>query len=119
MEKIEIQEILERLRAMEEELRKLRELLRASMPSDPLARPTEYPHIERVPGILSGEPIVKGTRIPVRAIVEHWRFGQTPEEIVRHLPHLRLAQVFDALAFYDDHREEVEQYIARNMVPVE
>ncbi|MFZ2361721.1 MAG: DUF433 domain-containing protein [Anaerolineae bacterium] len=70
----------------------------------------------RVDGILSGEPIIVGTRTPVRAVVEHWKFGDSPETIVRKLPHLRLAQVFDALSYYDDHRDEIEQAIARNRV---
>ena len=64
--------------------------------------------------ILSGEPNIKGTRTPVRAIVEYWKFGDTPEEIVRKLPHLRLAQVFDALGYYDDHRDEIERAILLN-----
>ena len=93
MEKVDIQNILQRLSAMEEEIRKMRELICASAPSDPLARPTEYPHIESVPDILSGEPVIKGTRTPVRAIVEHWKFGEDPIEIARQLPHLRLAHV--------------------------
>lgn len=118
MEKVDIQNILQRLSAMEEEIRKMRELICASAPSDPLARPTEYPHIESVPDILSGEPVIKGTRTPVRAIVEHWKFGEDPIEIARQLPHLRLAHVFDALAYYDDHRDEIERHIQRNRVPV-
>jgi len=43
--------------------------------------------------ILGGEPIIKGTRTPVRAIAEHWKFGDTPEETARKLPHLHLAQI--------------------------
>ena len=68
--------------------------------------------------ILSGEPIIAGTRTPVRAVVEYWKFGDAPDEIVRKLPHLRLAQVFDALGYYDDHRAEIERAIALNRVPV-
>ena len=69
--------------------------------------------------ILSGEPIITGTRTPVRAVVEFWKFGDAPEEIVRKLPHLRLAQVFDALGYYDDHRAEIERAIALNRVPAD
>jgi uncharacterized protein (DUF433 family) len=47
--------------------------------------------------ILSGEPILAGTRTPVRAVVDLWRLGVAPEVIPERLPHLRLAQVFDAL----------------------
>jgi len=54
----------------------------------------------------------------VRAVVEHWKFGDSPEEIARQLPHLRLAKIFDALSYYDDHRDEIEHYIALNRVPV-
>ena len=79
---------------------------------------TEHPHVERVPEILRGEPIIKGTRTSVRAIVEHWKFGDSPEEIARQLSHLRLAQIFDALSYYDDHRDEIERYIALNHVTI-
>ena len=67
--------------------------------------------------ILSGEPIIKGTRTPVRAIVEMWRMGNSPEEIVQGLPHLTLAQVFDALSYYSDNQEEINLYIEKNRVP--
>ncbi len=69
--------------------------------------------------ILSGEPIILGTCTSVRAIVGLWRLGIMPEEILSHLPHLTLAQVFDALSFYLDHQAEINQYIERNRVPSE
>lgn len=69
--------------------------------------------------ILSGEPIITGTRTPVRAIVGLWRLGVMPEEIPSHLPHLTLAQVFDALSFYLDHQLEINEYIDRNQIPNE
>ena len=31
--------------------------------------------------LLNGEPIISGTKTPVRAIVELWRLGVRPEEI--------------------------------------
>lgn len=66
--------------------------------------------------ILSGEPIILGTRTSVRAIVGFWRLGIMPEEILSHLPHL-MAQVFDALSFYLDHQVEINKYIEQNQVP--
>jgi uncharacterized protein (DUF433 family) len=80
---------------------------------------TEHPYIVTEEGILGGEPIIKGTRTPVRAIVENWRLGLAPEEIPQHLPHLTLAQVFDALSYYSDHQDEINAYIAHNRVPDE
>lgn len=67
--------------------------------------------------ILSGEPIVKGTRTPVRTIVETWRLGVPAEEIITRLPHLTLAQVFDALSYYSDHQAAINAHIKRNRIP--
>lgn len=53
----------------------------------------------------------------MRAIVELWRLGVTPEEIPAHLPHLTLAQVFDALSYYADHQTEIQSYLDCNAVP--
>ena len=78
---------------------------------------TEHRYVAMDEDILGGEPIIKGTRTPVRAIVELWRQGISPEEIPNHLPHLTLAQVFDALSYDSDHQEEINAYIERNRVP--
>lgn len=80
---------------------------------------TEHRYIVRDQAILGGEPIVRGTRTPVRGMVELWRLGVAPEEIPAHLPHLKLAQVFDALSYYEDHQAEIQGYIERNRVPDE
>jgi uncharacterized protein (DUF433 family) len=69
------------------------------------------------PALLHGEPIIRGTKTPVRAIVELWRLGTPPEVIPLHLPHLTLAQVFDALSFYEENQPEINDYIERNRVP--
>lgn len=78
---------------------------------------TEHCYIVRDEGILGGEPIIKSTRTPVRAIVELWRMGLLPEEIPTHLPHLSLAQVFDALSYFSDHTDEIHRHIERNRIP--
>ncbi|WP_017661326.1 DUF433 domain-containing protein [Baaleninema simplex] len=82
------------------------------MSSETLSR-----YVTRNAEILGGEPIVTGTRTSVRAIVGLWRLGIMPEEILNHLPHLTLAQVFDALSFYLDNQPEINEYIDRNQVP--
>jgi uncharacterized protein (DUF433 family) len=80
---------------------------------------TGHYYIVRDDRILGGEPIVKGTRTPVRAVVELWRLGYSPDEVPRELPHLTLAAVFDALSYYSDHQDEIQNYIERNRVPEE
>ncbi|NEN94546.1 MAG: DUF433 domain-containing protein [Moorea sp. SIO3I7] len=76
-------------------------------------------YVTRNPEILNGEPIIIGTRTSVRAIVGLWRLGIMPEEILNHLTHLTLAQVFDALSFYLDNQGEINEYIEQNQVPDE
>jgi len=78
---------------------------------------TEHRYIVNDDQILGGEPIIRGTRTPVRAIVETWRLGVPAEEIPRAMPHLTLAQVFDALSYYSDHQEEINAHIERNRIP--
>lgn len=70
----------------------------------------------REENILGGEPIIAGTRTPVRTIVEMWRLGVTPEEIPRRLPHVTLAQIFDALGYFADHEADIQAHIDQNLV---
>ena len=84
-----------------------------------MVQATEHLYVVKDELILSGEPIIRGTRTPVRAIVETWRMGIAPEEIPKGLPHLNLAQVFDALSYYSDHQNEINHYIEQNRIPDE
>lgn len=72
---------------------------------------TEYSHIVRTRGIVGGEPRIDGHRIRVRDIVAARDLGGlTPEEIAASVyPGLTLAQVYSALAYYEDHRDEIDQ----------
>ena len=77
----------------------------------------DYHYIVKDEKILSGEPIIQGTRTPVRAIVELWRLGVMVEEIPVRLPHLTMSQVFAALSYYSDHQTEIHDYIEQNRIP--
>jgi uncharacterized protein (DUF433 family) len=81
---------------------------------------TDHPHIVRIPGVQGGEPIVRGAYKTVRGIVELTRLGLLPEQIVaEHGPPLTLAHVYDALSYYYDHQEEMEQIFARHKAALE
>jgi len=71
-------------------------------------------HITMNKDICGGSPIIKGTRISVANIAEYYLMGLSPEEIQRDLPHLSLAQIFDALAFYFDHRQAIDEELEKN-----
>lgn len=65
-------------------------------------------HIVATSGIRSGKPCLDGTRITVADVVMmHLRIGQSLEEIAGDYD-LSLAAVHAAMAYYYDHREEIE-----------
>ncbi len=65
-------------------------------------------HIVSTPGTCGGKPRIAGSRIQVKhVVVMHERQAMTPQQIVSEYPHLTLAGVYAALAYYHDHREEV------------
>lgn len=69
-----------------------------------------HPHVTQVPGYCGGRPIICGTRFPVSSVVFYvLRLGMTPEELVREFPHLTLAQVYDAVSYYYDHKQAIDQ----------
>lgn len=75
----------------------------------------EHAYIEVVDKITGSQAMIKGTRVPVSIIIAYLRMGETPESLVRDvLPHLTLAQVYDALSYYHDHQDEIEHEIAEN-----
>jgi len=77
-------------------------------------------HIERDPTICGGRPCVAGTRIRVQDIyVWHELQGQSPEEIVTNFPQLSLADVHASLAYYHDHRNEIESEVQTERMDAE
>lgn len=79
-----------------------------------LRKTTEHPYIVRVARVCGGRPIIKGTRISVRQIAELSRRGETVDEILNAHPHLSAAAVHDAISYYFDHQEEINQEIEEN-----
>ncbi len=72
-----------------------------------------YPHIELD---AKGVPYLAGTRTKVVEVVldrlaHHW----DADEIQRQHPHLGLAQIYCALAYYHDHQAEMDQAIAAGL----
>jgi prevent-host-death family protein len=73
-----------------------------------------HPRIARHPEISGGEPILAGTRLPVREIVQRVHAGQSAEDIAAALPPLTPGRVYDALSYYFDNQDEVELLIAES-----
>ena len=70
--------------------------------------------IERTPGIVGGKPRIAGHRITVQDIaIWHERLGRSVDEICAEYG-LSLAEIYAALAYYFDHRQEIDQSIQEN-----
>jgi uncharacterized protein (DUF433 family) len=58
------------------------------------------------------EPIIIGTKVTVRDIIELWRSGILPQDIPGRLFNLISgAQAFDAISFYLDNQAEIDGHI--------
>lgn len=75
---------------------------------------TEHPHVECRPGVCGGRPVIAGTRIPVRLIAGFAKEGMPMEELLGAYPRLTRAQIHDALSYYYDHQDEIEEDLRRN-----
>lgn len=74
----------------------------------------KHPYIARKKSIAGGRPILAGTRVKVtQIVVEYEHMGLTPDMIVQAHPHLTLAQVHDALAYYYENTEEINADIRK------
>src|SRR5947209_19314748 len=69
-----------------------------------------YPHIEKIEG--SPARLVRMPRIRVaQIVVDYLNHGWSADEICIHYPHLRLAEVHSAMAYYFDHQPEIDAEI--------
>jgi uncharacterized protein (DUF433 family) len=62
--------------------------------------------------ICGGRIRIDGTRITVNQIVTCYQNALTAEEIVQQYPHINLAQIFAALAYYHANREAIDNELA-------
>ena len=71
-----------------------------------------YRYIVRRAGVRSGHPIVEGTRIGVHDVVALVKTGATVDEVVASFPRLSRGQVYECLAYFEDHQVELEPLVA-------
>ena len=69
--------------------------------------------IDRDPAIRGGRPKVAGTGLTVSRIAGWYKMGMSPEEIALEYPHLSLAQVHAALAYYHTNRDLIDADLAQ------
>ena len=70
---------------------------------------TAYKHIALTD---AGVPVIQGTGFKLKQLIGEKRaHGSSPEELQFQHPQLNLAQVYSALAYYEDHQEEIDAYL--------
>ncbi len=67
----------------------------------------------------SGTIRVGSSRVTLDVLLADYRSGLSPEEIVRQLDTLDLADVYAAIAYYHRHRREVDEYLSRREADAE
>jgi uncharacterized protein (DUF433 family) len=77
---------------------------------------TRYEHIE----LNQGVPTIAGTTMKIaELVVEQMAYGWSPEELHFQHPYLTLGQIHSALAYYWDHREEIDRDIEQRLARVD
>ena len=74
-----------------------------------------YRYIDRDAAVRGGKAFVQGTRIGVHDVVGLFVNGSSIDDIVRSFPDLSRAQVYECLAYYEDHRDQIDLEVARQM----
>ena len=74
-----------------------------------------YRYIVRTPGVRGGHAHLEGTRIGVHDVVGLLQNGETVETVTRCLPGMTRARAYECLAYYEDHRGEVDVLVAQQM----
>lgn len=81
---------------------------------------TGYRYIVKNPGTCGGRAIIEGTRIGVNDVVGLLQNGEPIDTIsATCFPDITRAQIYECLAYYEDHRDEIDALIAEQMNPPE
>jgi len=77
---------------------------------------TGYRYITRQSGVRAGHAIIESTRIGVHDVIGVLQNGETVDSIlVTCFPDLTKAQIYECLAYYEDHRDEINLLVAEQM----
>jgi CopG family transcriptional regulator/antitoxin EndoAI len=70
----------------------------------------KFPNIEVVKFTGGNSAVIRGTRVPVHILIGYLQIGETPETIATEIvPHISLAQVYEAMRYYFVHKAEIDK----------
>jgi uncharacterized protein (DUF433 family) len=70
--------------------------------------------IVRDPDICGDRPRIAGTRMTVGRVGTLWKQGLDGEQILHEYPHLKLEQIYAALAYYHANREQIDKSLSQD-----
>ena len=73
-----------------------------------------FEYIVKEPDYCSGKAAIGATRVRVNNVVYLHRQGRTADEIRVEYPGLTHAQIYAALAYYHDHKDEIEAELSED-----
>jgi uncharacterized protein (DUF433 family) len=76
---------------------------------------TAYRYLVNLPGVCGGRAIIANTRIGVHDVMGLMLNGAAIEDVLRSFPDLTKAQIYECLAYYEDHRTEIDALVAEQM----
>ncbi len=77
-----------------------------------------YRYIVHSPGVRSGNAIAEDTRIGVHDVIGLLQNGETIDTLRDDcFPTLTKSQVYECIAYYEDHRGEIDLLVAQQMAP--
>jgi uncharacterized protein (DUF433 family) len=76
---------------------------------------TSYHYLANIVGVCDGKTIIEGTRIGVHDVIGLIVNGAGVDDVLRSFPDLTRAQVYECLAYYEDHRTEIDALVAEQM----
>ena len=68
-----------------------------------------YRYLTSTPGVRGDRMRVEGTRIGVHDVIAYFLLGCDFEDILKKFPDLSRSQVYECLAYYEDHKTEIEE----------
>ena len=77
-----------------------------------------YPHIEKVNGSPAHLQRIPRVRV-AQIVIDYLNHGWSADEICLHYPHLKLAEVHSAMAYYFDHQVEIGEEIDQEQDAIE
>ncbi|GDY22588.1 hypothetical protein LBMAG56_39350 [Verrucomicrobiota bacterium] len=75
-----------------------------------------YRYLVNTPGIRGGHTRIEDNRFGVHDVIGLLQHGETVDSVTRSFPGVTRAQVYECLAYYEDHTTEIDLLVARQMV---